>query len=133
MDSVKKLLRDLRRQTEEAKQRGILKTAKLIEADAKSLVPRNLGALAGSIGIEQKPDVTYVFADKPYAAYQEFGTGALVQVPSGYEAYAKEFFVNGKGKTHAQPFLFPALFKNQESLLPNVEEEIQKIADVFNK
>lgn len=120
-------LKNLRKQQRQAVQRGILKTAKLIEADAKANVPVDLGALQASIGIEQKPETTYIFADKPYAAFQEFGTGPLVSIPKGYEAYAREFFRTGKGTTNPQPFLFPALFKYQETLVPNVDEELQKL------
>lgn len=127
---MEQLLRDLKKMEQnvsKATQKGILKTARLIEADAKAKVPVDKGALQASIGVEQTPTVTYIFADKPYAAFQEFGTGPLVEIPKGYEAYAKEFFISGKGTTSAQPFLFPALFKNQETLVPNIEEEIQKV------
>lgn len=132
MDQVKKLLKDLRKQSEEATQRGILRTAKLIEADAKAHVPKDQGMLEASIGIEQTPETTYIFASALYAAYQEFGTGPLTLAPKGYEAYAREFFVNGKGITPSKPFLFPALFKYQNELLPIVEEEMQKVVTKFN-
>jgi len=133
LNQVKRALKDLRKHSEAAVDRGILKTAKLIEADAKANVPRDQGLLAGSIGTEQKPGVTYVFASAKYAPYQEFGTGPLTQAPPGYEAYTREFFVNGKGHTGPRPFLFPALFKHQASLIPNIEEELQKVSNDFNK
>lgn len=133
MNQVKRLLKDLRKNSQEATQRGILKTAKLIEADAKAHVPRSMGLLEASIGVEQTPSTTYVFASARHAPYQEFGTGALTEAPKGFESYAKEFFVNGKGITPAQPFLFPALFKYQDTILPNVEEELRKVENEFNK
>lgn len=133
INTVKKLLKELRKNGQEAANRGILKSAKLIESDAKSNVPVDKGLLQSSIGLEQKSNTTYVFAGAKYAPYQEFGTGALTQAPKGYEAYAKEFFVNGKGITRPQPFLFPAFFKHQSTIIPNIEEEMQKLADDFNK
>ena len=130
MDQALKKLKELRRDGEQATQKGIFKTAKLIEADAKLNVPVAQGLLQSSIGTEQKENTTYVFADAKYAAYQEFGTGPLTEAPKGYEAYAKEFFVTGQGNTPAKPFLFPAFFKHQGTLIPNIEEELQKVLDL---
>lgn len=129
MGSIKKLLKELRRDSEIAMRKGVLKTARAIEADARANVPVGQGDLQRSIGTEQLENTTYVYADRPYAAYQEFGTGHLTEIPQGFEDYAYTFFVNGKGRTGPQPFLFPAYFKNKESLLPNVEAEIQKVLD----
>lgn len=130
MGQVQKMLKDLRKNTEAATQRGILKTAKLIEADAKAHVPKKQGILEGSIGIEQTPETTYIFAGARYAPYQEFGTGPLTEAPKGYEAYASEFKITGEGHTPPKPFLFPAFFKHQEKVIPFVEEEIQKVLDL---
>lgn len=127
MGSITKMLKELRKNAEDAKQKGILKTAKLIEADAKAHVPKKQGILEGSIAIEQKPDVTYVFAGARYAPYQEFGTGPLTEAPKGYEAYAAEFKITGEGNTPAKPFLFPAFFKYQDTVVPHIEEELNKI------
>lgn len=50
-----------------------------------------------------------VVVDVPYAPYPEFGTGPFVSVPTGLEEYAREFYVNGKGTSKPQPYLFPAI------------------------
>lgn len=133
INNLKKLLKDLKKNGKVAAQKGILKTAKLIEADAKAKVPVKMGILQSSIGIEQTPEVTYIYAAAKHAAYQEFGTGPLTVVPKGYEPYAMEFFVNGLGNTKPQPFLFPAFFRHQASVEKNVEEELQNLADEFNR
>lgn len=127
MASLVTQLKNIRKDTEAAARRGILKTAKLIEADAKAKVPKDKGLLEASIGIEQKENTTFIFAGAKYAPYQEFGTGPLTEAPKGYEAYAKEFIVTGKGHTPPRPFLFPAFFKYQGTVMTNVEEEIDKI------
>lgn len=56
-----------------------------------------------------------VEAFAPYSAYVEFGTGSRVfEAKSGFmftpemKEFAHEFYVNGKGRQPAQPFLFPA-------------------------
>lgn len=127
ISSVTKMLKDLRKNAEVAKQKGILQTAKLIEADAKAHVPKKQGILEASIGIEQKPEATYIFAGARYAPYQEFGTGPLTEAPKGFEAYAAEFKISGNGHTPPKPFLFPAYFKYQNTVIPFIEEELNKM------
>lgn len=66
------------------------------------------------------------------AAYLEFGTG------SGYKAIeaslepearqlAKQFFVNGKGRLPAQPYLLPAYYKHRKQFLVNLKKLVKKI------
>jgi len=65
----------------------------------------------------------------PYAPYVEFGTGSGVNVPQGFEAYAMQFYVNGKGTMKAQPFLIPAFIKYKNVFL----RDIRKIAKNISK
>ena len=74
----------------------------------------NSGQLAASIGsdVSRKYNKS-VFASAPYSAYVEFGTGAKVfkgpfQFTPSMKAYAREFYISGKGKLPAMPYLFPA-------------------------
>lgn len=60
-----------------------------------------------------------------YAAYVEFGTGAKVRIPQGLEEYAMTFFVNGKGRLPANPFLFPAFFRATKEFEENLRTAIQ--------
>ena len=127
MGALTKMLKDIRKTSEQAAQKGILKTAKLIEADAKASVPVKQGLLKNSIGVEQDQTKTFIFADARYAPYQEFGTGPLTEAPRGYEAYAAEFKITGEGHTPPKPFLFPAFFKHQNTIQPFIEEELNKV------
>jgi hypothetical protein len=70
-----------------------------------------------------------------YAAYVEFGTGAEVDKgfaqqygtpPEGLPTYAMEFFVNGKGRLPARPFLFPAWFKEGPEFLKRIKEAMER-------
>ena len=67
-----------------------------------------------------------IVAAKFYAPYVEFGTGERVQVPAGLEDYAMQFFVSGKGKMPARPFLFPAFYVQKEVFLRRVKEILKK-------
>lgn len=126
---VNSQLKRMERESRKAINKGIQDTAKLILTDALSRVPVDKGLLKSSMGIENLPDemAAKVYAAALYAPYQEFGAGAFTSVPQGYEEYAMEFYVDGSGTTKPQPFLFPALFANQEKLIPLIEAELVKL------
>lgn len=98
--------------------------------DAKillSLGTVDMGFLSNSIDSESTRLSVRVFAHKDYAAYVEFGTGrfAAVYVPSletEWQAIARTFFVNGKGRMPAQPYLHPAFEKNLPLLLDRLKK-----------
>lgn len=73
-----------------------------IENDAKKLAPKNFGKLAQSIYKAKLKESQYTIAvNEKYAAYMEFGTGAKVRVPAGFEEMANSF-KNVKGGTFSQ-------------------------------
>lgn len=127
--SVNRQIRKLERDSEKAINKGIQETARLILLDALSRVPVDKGLLKASMGIETMPEEMQakVFAAALYAPYQEFGSGGFTEVPTGFEDYAREFYVDGSGTTRPQPFMFPAMFANQEKLLPLIEAELIKL------
>jgi HK97 gp10 family phage protein len=72
-------------------------TAESIVADAKKKAPVNFGQLRLSIGKTNatiQSNRSLIFSNAPYSAYVEFGTGAKVKIPAGFEKLASEF----KGK-----------------------------------
>lgn len=79
------------------------------EAFAVRQVPVDTGALKNSIQQKKLAPLDYeLVAPIRYAAYVEFGTGAKVNVPAGYEEYALQF----KGTRQvpgmrARPYLIP--------------------------
>lgn len=97
--------------------------------DAVAHVPVDTGELKQSAGIETRWEedalIVSVFFSARYAAWVEFGTGAFVDVPSGLEDYAMEFYVNGKGTTRPQPYLFPAYFKVLPTIIKRLEDAIK--------
>ena len=66
----------------------------------------DLGQLRQSIGKTTARvgyNVSFVFANTPYAAFVEFGTGARVSIPKGFEKMASEF--KGKKSGNFDSFL----------------------------
>lgn len=81
-----------------------------VGASGEQRVTTDVGGIAQRIDVENKPFDKAIKVNANYAAYVEFGTGALVDVPQGLEDYAIQF--KGKGVRQvnlpARPFLFPA-------------------------
>lgn len=108
--------RQLVRETGEALQETVLEVA----YDAKRDAPVDLGTLRQSINTEYsatKMEGT-VYANAKHAPYIEFGTGGLVEVPTGFEEMAMEFKGAGKRRVNlpARPFLIPAAHKGMNNL-----------------
>ena len=64
----------------------------------------------------------------PYAPYVEFGTGSGVVVPEGFNAFAMQFYVNGKGTMRAQPYLIPAFIKYRKVFLNDMKRIAKNIS-----
>ena len=84
------------------------------------------GGIRGSAYKDQRGLEGEVGFKNQYAPYVEFGTGTEVQIPLGLEDYAMTFYVNGKGRLPARPFLFPAWFKEQREFMKRIKEAIDR-------
>jgi len=101
-------------------------SALTIASNAKKLAPVDLGFLRNSIGIEPSVNgLTYeVEAKAKYAAYIEFGTGGLVDIPVGFEDLAIRF----KGKNimkvniRPQPYLIPSFETEKPKLIKRLKD-----------
>lgn len=105
-----------------------------VSRDAKQILASRLkhsmGGLINSIDFIPGRMRVEIVANKDYAAYVEFGTGpyAAAYVPSlepEFQAYAMQFFVNGKGRTPATPFLYPSYEKNRLKLMDRLRNFIK--------
>lgn len=108
------------------------KFADSVLADAVSRVPVDKGLLKASAFVEKIEGGYVIGFSAKYAPYQEFGSGPFTEVPNGFEAYAKEFYVDGSGKTKPQPFLFPPFLQRRESIIQEIEEGIKALINNFN-
>lgn len=96
-----------------------------IARDAKRNVPKDTGSLSNAISSNKLGVMDYEdVAQKEYAPYVEFGTGALVDVPEGLEDYAIQFKGTGKRQVNlpARPFLFPAYEEERKKLIDRLKK-----------
>lgn len=68
----------------------------------------------------------------PLAIYVEFGTGvsAAGYVPTlspEFQAVAQKYYVNGKGTLIKHPFLLPAWFQYQPTVVPKIKKALENI------
>ena len=113
---------------------AVVRNTDQIYAQALSNVPVLDGYLRGSGNTSYKDNqltgiVAFGGNAAPYAPYVEFGTGSGVNVPQGFSDYAMQFYVNGKGRMKAQPFLIPAYLKYRKVFL----SDMRKIAKNISK
>jgi len=97
--------------------------ARNIELYAKNTVVANFGKLGQSIQAVKQTDLNWSVEAggtvAPYAAYVEFGTGGLVQVPN--ELKQQAWLFKGKGikevNLRARPYLYPSLLRGRKEYL----------------
>jgi hypothetical protein len=103
-----------------------------ITNEQKRRAPKDMGGgggLISSINFYKNAPLDYtISASAPYAAYVEFGTGALVDVPSGLEDYAILFKGRGVKKVNlpARPYFFAPFFAEKEALKKRLEQIINE-------
>lgn len=104
-----------------------------ILADAVARVHVLSGALKASAFVEKSEGGWAFGFSASYAAFEEFGTGPLVDVPTGYEDYAATFRVeNGKIRNgEAHPFLFPAFLAKRDKIVDELSVSLQSYISKF--
>lgn len=126
LDSLLKKLETKSKDLKEEVAEEINDFGKRVVEKAKVRVPKDVGGLAQATNSLPFPNGISIVAAKDYAAFVEFGTGALVKVPAGLEDYAIQF--KGKGikqvNLPARPFLFNSFFEEKKSLLDNISKII---------
>lgn len=97
--------------------------------EAKIRAPKdNAGGIgiAGSINFDRERLTREISVRVFYAPYVEFGTGAyaaqyLQRLGKEWQEYARQFYVNGQGRTPAQPFLYPAYEIARKQLIEDLK------------
>lgn len=110
-------------------------TARNIELYAKGSVVANFGKLGQSIkAVEQDKLHWNIEAGgviAPYAAYVEFGTGGLVNVPN--ELKEQAWLFKGKGikevNLRARPYLYPALLRGRKEYVEKLKKVLEKYGE----
>jgi len=142
----KELLRALSKFGEEAEKRidQITNIAAVeIAQDAKDRAPRGKETnpdgnatinITQLINVEHTSHLFYTVKvqadeDNPIPAYLEFGTGAFVKVAPEWKDMAWEFYKNGEGRLHPQPYLYPAYTRGKAQY----ENDLKQLLDQLTK
>lgn len=125
LDDIKKMLKKANTTLETELSNEIASSSNTIRTNAIRNAPYNFSRLRNSIESNKITDLTYEVAAKAnYAAYVEFGTGGLVDVPAGYEDFAILF--KGKGikqvNLRPQPFLIPSFEIEKPKLIQRIKK-----------
>ncbi len=94
--------------------------------DAKQYAPKDMGQLAGSIHPSYGTMEAEVTVSVVHAAWVEFGTGKfasayLSNLDQEWRDFARQFYINGKGRTPPKHYLYPAVIKNNIKLVANLK------------
>lgn len=106
-------------------------TAIAMTADAQSHAAVDTGELVRSIHFTlTNGGLGFILiADADHWAYVEFGTGGLVDIPTGYEALAAAYRGRGIRQVNlpARPFMIPAYVAHSALYLSNVKRILPRI------
>lgn len=108
----------------------LLEAGQVYENDATDNAPEDLSFHKQNIGFRPLGWHTIrMYANAPYAPFLEFGTGGLVDVPSGWQDVAIEFKGEGKRQINlpARPHLIPAFYKAKDYLKKKIVEDVKRI------
>lgn len=127
LDGIKGLeqkLKNLSKEMSDGIQKDMQETSIEINSEQKQLCPVDFGTLRSRIAFDFPTKLTTVFtAATDYAAYVEFGTGGLVNVPPSLEKEAIQY--KGKGirqvNMNAQPYFFQPIFKGKNKLISKIK------------
>lgn len=95
--------------------------AKNIAADTKTLIS-DAPELSSTVVAEFFPDGFRVkMGNGPEAAWHEFGTGNyaaiyLPSTPQWVRDWARQYFINGQGRTPAHPALYPCFKRHTQDI-----------------
>lgn len=102
-----------------------------IEVKAKGRAPVDLGALRRSINYSKVNGGfgALISVNVSYGAYQEFGTGGLVNVPTEMRELAEHY--KGKGvkqiNLRPQPFLYPSFVEERQRLIEKLKRKLRTL------
>lgn len=87
------------------------------------------GEIVQSIAVEQKSPLKYaVSVNSVMGAYAEFGTGAFVDVPEGWQDIAWSYYKNGKGTIMPTPYFIPAFRAGKEQTINDINDYLSNLA-----
>ena len=86
------------------------------------------GEINQSIFTDRVSNLEYtVSVNSVMGAYAEFGTGAYISVPKGWEDIAWSYYVNGKGIIMPTPYFIPAFKAGKKRILKDINKYLSNI------
>lgn len=96
-----------------------------IMSKALSRLPSSSGEIRGTAFVNPIENGWVLGFSAKIAPYIEFGTGRFVDVPNGFEEYAMQFYVNGKGITRPNPFFLRSFFEERDKAVEKLTEALK--------
>jgi len=131
LPNVRRLLKDAPQKLASVIKNEMETVVREAELEAKQNAPVDLGKHRQSIvgEIENNGLTGKLSANMPYSPYLEFGTGAEIDIPSGFEDLAVQFKGQGKKKINlpARPHIIPATTKAAKKLVKNIEKKLENL------
>lgn len=110
-------------------QKAVREAGNLVEREAiNNIVEPILKPMVNSFDVKETDYIgVNIGTSSDIGAYEEFGTGGFVVIPPETTSeYAMQWYVNGRGTLHPNPWLFPAWRNNKK----RVEEIIIKSIEI---
>ena len=86
------------------------------------------GQINQSIFTDRVSNLEYtVSVNSVMGAYAEFGTGAYISIPKGWEDIAWSYYVNGKGMIMPTPYFIPAFRKGKDRVKKDINKYLSNI------
>lgn len=127
-ENIRKRLKDKEKALTTVVDKEMAAFAADVNAEQKRLAPVDFGFLRSSLQTRKVNPLEYEIVSigngSQYAPYQEFGTGGLVDVPSGLEQVAQQY--KGKGVRRVnmkpQPFFFRPFLQEKAKFIKKIED-----------
>ena len=86
------------------------------------------GEINQSIATDRVSNLEYtVSVNSVMGAYAEFGTGAYISIPKGWEDIAWSYYVNGKGMIMPTPYFIPAFRAGKKRVNKDINKYLSNI------
>jgi len=132
MSGLKKKLSQMSAKVQDEVKLQVLDSSTMIQMNAINAAPAGLkgridstpkdNGFAAEIGVQSSTNIP---------VYVEFGTGAsaaayVPTLPQEIQEYARQFYVNGKGRIIKQPYLIPAFLRESPVFIKELEKILKK-------
>ena len=125
-DSEKKVGDIIKDNAHEIAYEAMEKAPRLIKTKGGGFHPN--GQINQSIATDRVSNLEYtVSVNSVMGAYAEFGTGAYIKIPPGWEDIAWSYYVDGKGMIMPTPYFIPAFRAGKDRVNKDINKYLSNI------